>query len=123
PRPTRPRRPLSRRPRRLPNPLPRPPAPPDRGPTAPRSPPSSDGYGRADAVASELQRAPRAAPRAVVPRAAGHEPAVVVGRAHPRPVPLGRQGRVGGHVPRPGPAARPGPSPPPGPAGRRPGLP
>ncbi len=42
---------------------------------------------------------------------------------HPRPVPLGRQGRVGGHVARPGPAPRPGAPPPPGPAGRRPGLP
>src|SRR6185503_14624104 len=67
--------------------------------------------------------APCAAPRAVAARAAGHEPALVVGRAHPRPVPLGRQGRVGGHAARPGPAPRPGPPPPPRPAGRRSGIP
>ena len=87
--------PPARRPRPPPILLPRPPAPPDGGLTAPRIARGgrrlrSSRCGRFRASASA-----RAAPRAVAPRAAGHEPALVVGRAHPRPVPLGRPGRRG----------------------------
>ena len=42
------------------------------------------------------------------PGGAGHEPALVVGRPDPRPVPLGRPRRVGRHRPRPRAPARPG---------------
>ena len=63
-------------------------------------------YGRRHASAAELHRPTPPARGARAPRDAGHEPAVVVGRQHPRPVPLGRSRRVGRHAPRPGAPAR-----------------
>ena len=45
----------------------------------------------------QLHRPPVAAPGAGGARGAGHEPALVVGRADPRPVPVGRPRRVGRH--------------------------
>src|SRR3546814_3027966 len=48
----------------------------------------------------QLHRPPLPPPGAGRPRAAGDEPPVVVGRAHPRPLPMGRPRRLGRHLAR-----------------------
>src|SRR5438067_6734611 len=70
---------------------------------------------------AELHRAGPAPRGAGPPPRTGNEPAVGVGRAHPRPVPMGRSRHLGGHRPRPAPPSGPGapgavasPGPPPG---------
>src|SRR3546814_629364 len=56
----------------------------------------------------QLHRPPLPPPGAGRPRAAGDEPPVVVGRAHPRPLPLVRPRRLGPHRARSRAAARGG---------------
>ena len=62
---------------------------------------------RTDESASQLHR-PGPAPRGAGPAAgAGVQPALVVGRPDPGPVPLGGPAALGAHLPRPGPPAQP----------------
>src|SRR5438067_1947264 len=71
---------------------------------------------------TKLHRSRQAPRRARPPPRTGHEPAVVVGRADPRPVPLGRPRNVGDHGPRPRPPPRTGEPRAARTTGRRPGL-
>src|SRR5688572_12687582 len=78
---------------------------------------------RSDEGTPQLHRPSTASRTAGAPPGPGHEPALVVGRADPGSVPLGRPRRLGDERPRPDRSAGAG-APPPAPVpGGRPGVP